>query len=425
MIVPPWPPIDPAAILLADDGPLAKSGTGAAEEELTHPSSSNPLPPLPRKRTKTVDLKSLPRLRSCDPPYWRRHLHWLLALALIPLIVSLLSGPDKASFVDRIKETFDRATPEERDRIIERWETAQHEGDKSMERILPAFPDQRLRGAFLRSTTKGHYYMALLASVLYMAFFMFLAADGTTQPTHVLLYGLFTATIGVGFLLLVQLIASCTQDRMPVGANPVTLIILVFKLIAYSYSAALNPDNGFILSFLGFAAGVGLWEEFVKAVPLFWLRSSRYERSWRSMLICSLASGAGFGIAEGIIYSSRYYNGITGLEAYLVRFISCVALHSIWSGSVAILLYIRHDLFDKIERWYQWILPILFVIGLPAVLHGLYDTCLKKDMNGVALLVAFASFGYLAYLFSRLQTVDDRAALKAMLREYERRKGLA
>jgi RsiW-degrading membrane proteinase PrsW (M82 family) len=140
------------------------------------------------------------------------------------------------------------------------------------------------------------------------------------------------------------------------------------------------------------------------------------------MLIWGLASGAGFGIAEGIMYSASYYNGIYGLEAYLVRFLSCVALHAIWAGSSAVLLYIRRDLFDKVENWYEWIFPIIFVIGVPALLHGLYDTCLKKDMNGVALLVAFASFGYLAFLFSRLQSVDDVAATKAMLREYERRR---
>src|SRR5262249_54471724 len=103
-------------------------------------------------------------------------------------------------------------------------------------------------------------------------------------------------------------------------------------------------------------------------------------------------------------------------------FLSCVALHAIWSGSAGVLFYIRRDLFGNIDEWYDWIFPVIFVIGIPVVLHGLYDTCLKKDMNGIALLVAFASFGYLAFLFSRLQTADDEAATKAMLREYKRRK---
>jgi RsiW-degrading membrane proteinase PrsW (M82 family) len=140
------------------------------------------------------------------------------------------------------------------------------------------------------------------------------------------------------------------------------------------------------------------------------------------MLIWGLASGAGFGIAEAIMYSNRYYNGVSGLGIYLVRFISCVALHAIWSGSVAILLFIRRDLFAELDRWFDWVLPTLFVIAVPAVLHGLYDTCLKKDQSAIALVVAFASFGYLAFLFSRLQTGDDEQANKAMLKEYQRRK---
>jgi hypothetical protein len=107
---------------------------------------------------------------------------------------------------------------------------------------------------------------------------------------------------------------------------------------------------------------------------------------------------------------------------YVIRFISCVALHAIWSGSAAILLYVRRDMFENLEHWYDWTFPTIFVIAVPAILHGLYDTCLKKDMNGFALLTAFASFGYLAFLFSRLQTVDDVAANKAMLKEYKRRR---
>ena len=85
-------------------------------------------------------------------------------------------------------------------------------------------------------------------------------------------------------------------------------------------------------------------------------------------------------------------------------------------------MYHRRDLFAKADRLRDWIGPTLFVIGIPAVLHGLYDTCLKKEMNGVALLVAAASFAYLAILLSRLQTGDDAAANEALLREYQRRK---
>ena len=62
------------------------------------------------------------------------------------------------------------------------------------------------------------------------------------------------------------------------------------------------------------------------------------------------------------------------------------------------------------------------VLAVPMALHGLYDTCLKKDQNGLALLVAFASFGFLAFLTSRLYGKDDDVATQEMLKEYRRRK---
>ena len=428
MTVPTARPIDPAEILLRDDdAPLPIVPTPAVAEP-----HSLPPPPKPRKKPKTVDVASLPPLTSDDPPFWRRHLHWLLVLALLPLVVTLLGGFQETSPSDRINKWLEQLqeSPDEKDHIvrdriineIKRLKQTNPSEQVSVDDVIPILPDQKLPGAFLSHTSLGHWLIAALATLFYMAFFMFLASDGSAKPTHVLFVGLFTATIGIGFLLLVQMIAFQMGGRMFVGFNIVAIIFIVLKFIAFSYSAAVDPNIGFGLSFLGFTAGVGLCEECVKVIPVFWHRSTRSGRTWRGMLIWGLASGAGFGIAEGIMYSSRYYNGISGPGIYLVRFLSCVALHSIWTSSAAVLLYIRRDLFDGIDRWYEWIFPTLLIIGIPMVLHGLYDTCLKKDMNGVALLVAFASFGYLAFLFSRLQTVDDKRATEALLREYERRK---
>jgi len=61
-------------------------------------------------------------------------------------------------------------------------------------------------------------------------------------------------------------------------------------------------------------------------------------------------------------------------------------------------------------------------VAVPMILHGLYDTLLKREMNGIALLVALASFGYLAFQVSRLHGVDTREATDEMLREYKRRR---
>ena len=75
-----------------------------------------------------------------------------------------------------------------------------------------------------------------------------------------------------------------------------------------------------------------------------------------------------------------------------------------------------------VEKWRDGIGPVLVVIGIPMILHGLYDTSLKRDMNWLAMIVAVASFGWLAFLSSRLYGTDDVESNRAMLAEYQRRK---
>ncbi|HEX4588750.1 MAG TPA: PrsW family glutamic-type intramembrane protease [Gemmataceae bacterium] len=405
-----------AAAVLDSDGP--PSGPPSPPE----PAEGGPpeiVEPTPRPRRRKPDVTALPPLTTNDPPLWLRHLHWLLALALIPLAVSLLAGHDDKSLLDRISETLERAGPADQARF-----EAGAEKFESLHDLVDALPEHRLVGAALPASTGWHWGLAALATVIFLAFMMFLASDGSANPMHVLIVGLTTATAGVAFLFLVQGLASFTEGRVIVGRGVIVLLFYILKFIAFSYSAASDPENGFLLSFVGFTLGVGLCEELVKAIPLFWHRDDNGGKNWRGLFIWGLASGAGFGIAEGILYSGRYYNGITGADAYAVRFLSCVALHAIWTGSVAITLYLRRDLFNNVGSWHDYIGPTLFVLGVPMVLHGLYDTCLKKEMNGVALLVALASFGYLAFLNSRLRGADDEAAKRAMLREYRRRRAM-
>jgi hypothetical protein len=118
----------------------------------------------------------------------------------------------------------------------------------------------------------------------------------------------------------------------------------------------------------------------------------------------------GFGVAEGIMYSGRYYNGIGTGEIYLVRFASCVALHATWAAAVAIPLFkLRHEV-TKAEGW-GGILFTTAVIAMPCIiLHGLYDTLLKKEYNLYALGVALASFAYLVGLIEWSQMTRTPAA---------------
>ena len=70
-----------------------------------------------------------------------------------------------------------------------------------------------------------------------------------------------------------------------------------------------------------------------------------------------LASGVGFGVSEGITYCGDHYNGIHGIGIYVIRFLSCVSLHALWAGSVAILIYRNRDYLE-----YSWEAAFFFVV---------------------------------------------------------------
>jgi RsiW-degrading membrane proteinase PrsW (M82 family) len=277
----------------------------------------------------------------------------------------------------------------------------------------------------LARNTWRHWFYALVAAALFMGFLLILASHGSAEPLHLLLIALFTATVGIVFLLLVQLLAEWSQGVWLGGRSIIVLLFYIVKFIGFSYRAASDPSNGFFLSFLGFTLGVGLCEELVKAMPVLWHYRRHTDQSWRGAFLWGLASGAGFGVAEGIMYSSRYYNGLAGPGIYFVRFISCVALHALWSGSVGISVHRRQDMFQENQAWHDFILPIFLMIGVPMFLHGLYDTLLKRGetlQNGFALAVAIASFGWLAFQMALGGQQERAEERRAYLKEYGRRR---
>ena len=72
-----------------------------------------------------------------------------------------------------------------------------------------------------------------------------------------------------------------------------------------------------------------------------------------------------------------------------------------WSGAVAITLFERQHLMKRKVEGTTGLLGFLFhlltIVSIPMVLHGLYDTLLKKEANALAFLVALMSFGWLAF----------------------------
>jgi RsiW-degrading membrane proteinase PrsW (M82 family) len=394
------------------------------------PEPVNDAEPTPRRRQmlrgaanrRKIDPASLPPLTTNEPPLWLRHLHWLLVLALLPLAFSLLhpSG-DKEDIKERLIKTIEEAPPDVQLRIAQVEEKIDKE-EASADDLFAALPGQKVMGAFLPRNSHAHWGFAAGSAVLFMAFFLLLSAHKTAEPLHLLGIGLFTATIGILLLLTLQLLANWSQGIWLHGGGIVTIIFYIVKLIGFSYRAALDPSNGFFLSFLGYTLGVGFCEEVCKALPLLWHYRSPSDQGWRTAFLWGLASGAGFGISEGITYAGNYYNGISGADIYVVRFISCVALHALWTGSVGIMLQQKQGLIQGEMAWHEYIPRLVVIVGVPMVLHGLYDTLLKKDMNAGALAVAVLSFLFLAFQISRLHGADDEAAKEAMLREYKRRR---
>ncbi len=221
--------------------------------------------------------------------------------------------------------------------------------------------------------------------------------------------GLFTGTVGILVLLAFQWAAYTLPWFTLRGA--VSIVLDIVKLIGLSYALA-DGDTGFFLSFLGFTCGVGLCEEITKALPML-LRvkpiPGEEDPSWNGLLLWGLASGIGFGIAEGIMYSGRYYNGIEGAGMYYVRFISCVALHAMWAGAVGVTVYRRQEWLVAATNNWEYFGKVVLIVLVPMVLHGLYDTLLKQDHDGVALVVAVATFGWLMYQIERMTRSEGGA----------------
>ena len=320
--------------------------------------------------------------------YSRRYLYWLLALLFIPLAMSLLGG--ESDLEDRLS----RSLAQHSDAIEKLPETA------GEEEFFAVFPDHRIEGALLSRDTKMHWLFAALATAGFFAAAYFLLEQGGARLTSYFSIGMFTATVGIIALIAFQYIADWTQGFWMRGRGIVTILFYVVKFIGFSYRCALDPETGVALSAIGFTCGVGLCEEFIKALPVVWRANSPKALDWRAACVLGFISGVGFGVAEGIMYSGDYYNGLAGGDMYVVRFLSCVALHAIWGAAVGIAI-VRKLEHQTPGDFGGWVMLTLSAMIVPMILHGLYDTFLKKDMNGLALAVALVSLGWLAFMIER------------------------
>ena len=329
----------------------------------------------------------------------RERMYLVIVLAFIPLAIAMTRDADDTA------ERFAR-TLHNNPQVARRFE--QRQEPPSADEVLRALPGQRIEGAHLARTSWGHWIYAAASGFLFFGIVLTMFGPQSAKVHQVLIVAVSIATAGILFLLAVQWIAMFAYGRIFVGRSIITLFFYIFKFIGFSYRAALDPENGFLLSMVGFTLGVGLLEEFVKAVPLLIHYYGKASLGWRGACLWGLAAGVGFGVSEGITYSSDFYNGISTGGIYVVRFISCVALHAVWSASAGITIWKWQELIQGEREWYEWPIPVLRVIGVVMILHGLYDTLLKKQLNGLALLVAAGSFCWLAWQIERARAEEGR-----------------
>jgi RsiW-degrading membrane proteinase PrsW (M82 family) len=353
VLVPAPPP--PPALTLA----YAGLATPPVAEPLIH-GEERPLPVIARP---TQDVAKLERS-------WRGNVYWLLLLAMIPL--AFVSISPRATVKERIEQTL-KNNPSLRDG----FERAMS-GYRDIDDVLDKLPGKRIDGAFLSRGSVYHLPMALASAGLFLILALH-ALPSSVKLKEIVLTAAFTGTLSVLLLLGLQFFG-------------------MFCCIGMFYLAAMHPDSPFGPSLLGFVFGIGFCEETIKCLPVLWKLYRRRLLSWRDSAVIGMASGAGFGVSEGILYSMRYYNGLETGDIYVVRFLSTVALHTMLSGACAIIIQRKQEHLIEDTDPINWIMTLMAIIVMPILMHGLFDALAKKEMMLGALGVAVGSFFWMAWL---------------------------
>lgn len=150
---------------------------------------------------------------------------------------------------------------------------------------------------------------------------------------------------------------------------------------------------------LGFIFGVGLPEEFAKALAVYlFLYRSPQVYGVRAFLFVGAVSGLAFGAAEAVSYSTAYASVLpfvsdahSTLVAEVWRLVTDSLFHACMAGICAFFLGLA-------RRSSDLRLPLLgFGLVFAALLHGLYDTFASDWIGtGIAVLIVFVFVGYVA-----------------------------
>ena len=201
------------------------------------------------------------------------------ATLVVPLAFSLLHE-GKENTVERLVRSLEKSAPPREEKPAGKQKLGAKERNRapivvdeptlsqaSFDDLITRLPGGRIEGAHLARKTFLHWIYALLAAGVFLALTLVLF-PGAGQAVHILAIALFTATIGIVLLVLVQLLAEWTQGRILVSRLfVITLLFWIAWAIGFSYQAAMDPELGLSVIDLGLIREVHFLDRVEGDVP--------------------------------------------------------------------------------------------------------------------------------------------------------------
>ncbi len=169
-------------------------------------------------------------------------------------------------------------------------------------------------------------------------------------------------------------------------------------------------DSPFPIDSIGYILGVGVTEEFAKMIPLLIiLQRAKEPYIPQTMVFYGLMSGIAFGVYEGVQYQMTLNAEQTYDVAFflnIARLTSLPFLHACWCGIAGYFLSFAH-LYPKYRIGLYFL-----AIGIPAVIHGLYDTLASQGLLFMALALVIVFFGLMLLTIYLKQGVNYQSKLR-------------
>jgi RsiW-degrading membrane proteinase PrsW (M82 family) len=243
-----------------------------------------------------------------------------------------------------------------------------------------------------------------LFSVFALATFILLQLTAGDQDVHRIAWGFALYFALLWFVVLYGIIRPPEVNWWTL-ARIVLVTAIAGTAIAIFLEKHLAPDDS---NFLRMILGVGLPEEFAKAVAVYvFVYRSKTLSTTRTYLFVGAVSGLAFGAAEAVSYTQKYadlasYFSPTSYTALITwRLLTDSLLHATFAGICAYFIGLAFRYPQS-----RWAL-ISIGLGLAALLHGAYDS-LSSGWPGTV-MAALTVFVFAGYVRSGDQIADRLA----------------